>query len=72
MSLLAEHHDDLRREWSTLEAQWQSTRGQWQDNVAVRFEKQFWHPLDDCIPQLLRSMDEVDEILSRALRSLDQ
>jgi hypothetical protein len=71
MSLLAEQHDSLRSGWSVLEEQWQSTRGQWRDNVAARFEKQFWQQMEDCIPQLLRAMEEVDETLSRAFRSLD-
>lgn len=71
MSALAENSDSLRSEWSALESQWQSTRRQWRDNVATRFEKQFWQPFEDCIPELLRTMDEVDETLGRALRALD-
>ena len=71
MSLLAENHDSLRSEWSALESQWQATRYQWRDNIAVRFEKQFWQQIEDCIPQLLKAMDEVEETLSRAFRSLD-
>lgn len=71
MSVLAESHDSLRGEWSALEAQWQSTRGHWRDNVAARFEKEFWQQMENCIPQLLRTMDEVEETFNRAFRSLD-
>ena len=71
MTLLADNQDALRSDWSALESQWLSTRAQWRDNVAARFEKQFWQQMEDSIPQLLRAMDEVDEIFRQALRSLD-
>lgn len=72
MSVLTQNHDKLRSEWSTLETQWKSARRQWRDNVADRFEKQFWQPMEDCIPQLLRTIDEVEETLKQARKSLDR
>ena len=72
MTVLADTHDSLRSEWSALESQWQSARAQWRDSVATRFEKQFWQQMEDCIPQLLRVMDEAEETFRQAFRSLDQ
>ena len=70
MTVLGETHDSLQGEWSALESQWQSVSAQWRDNVAARFEKQFWQPMEDSIPQLLKSMDEVEETFRQAFRSL--
>ncbi|MCU1263947.1 MAG: hypothetical protein JWM21_265 [Acidobacteria bacterium] len=72
MGSLSEIHDDLRGEWSALEAQWHSTRSQWRDAVADRFEKEFWQEMEEGIPQFLRELEEVDQTLNQALRSLDR
>jgi hypothetical protein len=71
MTVLAETHDSLQGEWSALESHWQSVSAQWRDNVAARFEKQFWQPMEDSIPQLLRTIDEVEETFRQAFRSLE-
>lgn len=68
----SEVHDSLRSEWSALESQWHSTRSQWGDSVAKRFEKEFWREMEEGIPQFLRELEQVDETLNRALRSLDR
>jgi hypothetical protein len=72
MSSLSEVHDSLRSEWSVLESQWHSTRSQWRDGVADRFEKGFWREMEEGIPQFLRELEQVDETLNQALRSLDR
>jgi hypothetical protein len=71
MTLLGENHDSLQSEWSALESEWQSVRAQWRDRVAARFEKEFWQPMEVSIPQLLKTMDEVEETFRQAFRSLD-
>ena len=71
MAILADTHDNLRSEWSALESQWQSVSAEWRDNVGARFEKQFWQPMEDSIPQLLKTIDEVEETFRQAFRSLD-
>lgn len=72
MSSLSEVHDSLRSEWSALESQWHSTRSQWRDSVADRFEKEFWRAMEEDVPQFLRELEQVDETLNQALRSLDR
>jgi hypothetical protein len=72
MSTLADVHDNLRSEWSGLESQWHSTRRQWRDGVADRFEKDFWNEMEEGMPQFLREMEQVNETLNQALRSLDR
>jgi hypothetical protein len=70
MSSLSEIHDRLRHEWSALESQWHSTREQWDDVVGERFEKEFWHVLDEEIPNFLRDLQQLDDTLDQAFRRL--
>lgn len=72
MSSLSEVNASLRGEWSALESQWHSTRSQWRDSVADRFEKEFWRDIEEDVPKFLRELDQVDETLSQALRTLDR
>jgi hypothetical protein len=72
MSSIAELNDSLRGEWSALESQWHSTRSQWRDGVANRFEKEFWREMEEGVPKFLRELEQVDETLNQALRTLDR
>jgi len=57
-------------EWSRLEEQWLNTRREWRDEVAARFEREFWQPWKQDLPRLLRELDELEDTLDRALQSL--
>lgn len=72
MSSLSEVRNGLRSEWSALESQWRLTRSQWRDGVANSFEKESWHELEEGIPQFLRELEHVDEVLDQALRSVNR
>lgn len=68
MSGLTDSHDRLRGEWSALRHQWEDTRGEWRDGVGDRFERDFWQELDEEVPNLLKTLSELDEVLDAALR----
>jgi len=69
---LSEIHDSLRGEWSALESQWRSTRSVWRDAVADRFEKEFWHDMEEGVPQFLRELEQLDDVFNQAIRSLNR
>ena len=68
MSRLATIHDDMRAEWSRLQASWQAAREQWRDEVADSFERGRWQEWDKQAPAFLRALDELEEVMSSALR----
>jgi hypothetical protein len=70
MNSLSDAYDGLRGEWSALESQWQSTRAQWTDTVGGRFEKEFWNELEEAMPEFLRELQRVDDVLDQALSRL--
>ena len=72
MSRISDAHDNLRSEWSTIESQWQATRSGWRDGVGDQFEKLFWNEFEENVPQFLRSLDELNDTLERALQALSR
>jgi hypothetical protein len=71
MSMLREVYDRLQGEWGGLQNQWSSTRGQWRDSVGDRFEREFWMRWEIEVPRLLKSVDDLEEVLDQALRNTD-
>ncbi|MDW7652363.1 MAG: hypothetical protein SCK29_12930 [Bacillota bacterium] len=53
----------LKKEWLFLRGVWQATREHWQDEVAERFEQQFWNRWDREVPGTLVGMQELEEVL---------
>lgn len=67
---MSNHFEQLQGEWSLLQERWHVTRQEWQDTVAAQFEREFWEQWEAHLPALLRELDELDDSLDRALRSL--
>ncbi len=68
MSGLSEIYGDMQAEWSRLQASWQATREQWRDEVADSFERGRWQEWDKQAPAFLRALEELEEVMSSALR----
>jgi hypothetical protein len=68
MSRLKDTHDDLRAAWANIGERWEDTRREWRDAVGDRFEREVWDDFEGAIPEVLRSMLELDEVLTNALR----
>lgn len=62
---------ELSVAWRALVGQWTATRSHWADAIAVEFEEQYWTELQQQTNDLVRAAEQLDEILSRALRSVD-
>lgn len=68
---MSDSYERIRGEWSQLTGQWRATRKEWQDSVAARFEKEYWTSWEDQFPKLLRELNELEETIDKALRSLN-
>jgi hypothetical protein len=60
----------LSAEWSLFEHQWHTTRRDWRDAVAERFENEFWKQWEAEFAPLLRELNELEDSMDLALRSL--
>jgi hypothetical protein len=57
-------------EWSRLKEQWDATRVDWRDDVAKRFEKDFWQSWETEVPKFLCELHELEDTLDQALNSM--
>ncbi len=60
----------LQNCWKFLEQKWRDLCGSWDDSVRRRFEREFWDELGRTVPETLQAMAQLEEILSRARRSV--
>jgi hypothetical protein len=68
MGRIGETSSDLSTHWRTLQAQWEQTRAQWRDEIGELFEREYWQPLEENMPRLLRSIDSLDQVVEQGLR----
>ena len=71
MSKLSQIHDELRADWSKLQACWQETRGQWHDEVADDFERRRCQEWEQRVPEFLHALEDLEETARRALRETE-
>ncbi len=71
MSKLRDVEDELRAQWSSLQAHWHTTRRTWRDGVAERFEREFWHDCEQTMQQYLKRLDEMGNTFEQTERHLE-
>ncbi|MEA2599535.1 MAG: hypothetical protein QOF89_527 [Acidobacteriota bacterium] len=62
---------ELSAAWRMLAGQWAVTRSHWADAIAAEFEGRYWTELQQQTNDLIRTAEQLDETLARALRSVD-
>lgn len=60
----------LQAHWQVLRQQWQATCALWRDQARHSFNRQFWKEWERTVPTALRAMEELDQVLSQARRSV--
>lgn len=68
MSRLGNVHEEMRAEWARLQECWQTTREQWDDEVAESFERGRWQEWEAQVPEFLRALEDLEDVVARALR----
>jgi hypothetical protein len=58
----------LRQAEVRLRAEWGRTAEVWRDEVAARFTKQYWSPLEQSIERYISSIEELEQALSEVER----
>jgi len=71
MSNFDQSSEELSAKWSSLQSQWSQCRGTWNDEVADRFERDFWSDWQSALPEALRVFKALEEALVRAEKGLE-
>lgn len=66
MSNFEDIKTNLRAELISLRSQWLATRQTWRDPVGDRFEKDFWHPIEEQASCYLRALEKLSELLKQS------
>lgn len=56
--------EDLAAEWGHLVRTWEEARSVWRDQVAVRFERDVWRPVEAEVLSFLRNARDVCAVIS--------
>lgn len=68
MSQIGETSSAISTHWRALQRQWEQTRPQWRDKIGDLFERDYWDPLEENLPRLLRALDVLDQVIEQGLR----
>ncbi len=66
MSRFERPSEAASRGWANLQHQWQGTRDSWNDEVAARFEREFWSEWEGAVPQTIELLRALEEALDAA------
>lgn len=67
MSEINDAADRLKGAWSGLQDHWHTAKEHWRDAVGETFERTVWNEWEQEIPGLLKSLEDLDEILGQAI-----
>lgn len=56
----------LQAAWEGVQAAWQAARGVWRDEVALRFEREFWTDTESAVEDVLRRLDDLEDTIAGA------
>ena len=70
MSNLRQHWEHLYQRQRAMQQQWQRTREAWDDAGSQRFERQYWHELDQSMNATLKALDQLAQIVDQAQRNV--
>jgi uncharacterized protein YukE len=70
MSKLAEIHEEIHGEWSSLLDSWQEAQAVWKDAVATQFAKRFLSQWEAEMPTFLSALESLEAELQDAQREL--
>lgn len=71
MSMIGDMEQEFRAAYGELRDCWYATRSGWRDDVALRFEREFWRDWEEEAPRLLASMPDIDDLVSTALQQTE-
>jgi hypothetical protein len=61
----------LSDQWSRLQQQWTQCRDEWNDDVARRFEREFWEAWQGLLPSAVAMFQAMEEAIEQAERETD-
>ena len=56
----------LQVAWEHLQATWEAARDVWRDEVAQRFEREFWMETESTVEDVLRRLDHLEDSIAGA------
>jgi uncharacterized protein YukE len=57
----------IRGAWSSLQSEWSTAREHWRDAMGEQFERSVWQSWEQEVPQLIKVLEELDEVLDQAI-----
>jgi hypothetical protein len=67
VSEISEAAESLSGAWSGLCGRWHDAREHWRDAIGDSFERRLWQEWEAEMPQLLRALNDLNEVLSQAV-----
>lgn len=55
----------LQRAWDSLQGAWAGARDTWCDEVAERFEREFWTETEATVHDVLRRLADLEDAIAR-------
>lgn len=72
MSQISDLEQDLSLSWRNLQNEWTEVRSEWRDEVAARFEDEWWSELESEMPQLIESVSQLNQVFRQAQMLLSE
>lgn len=70
MASLTNSRAQLDQAWHSFSRRWEQTRGVWADQTGAAFEQRYWTPLAGQVPANLQAMQNIGELLDKALAAV--
>uniref|UniRef100_A0A7V3NTU9 Uncharacterized protein n=1 Tax=candidate division WOR-3 bacterium TaxID=2052148 RepID=A0A7V3NTU9_UNCW3 len=67
--MLRPYYDQLGVIWQASQDRWKSLSEEWKDPVGSYFYKNFWQPWEEEMPQALKALANLVEVLEQAERT---
>lgn len=70
MAAMSRHLEELSEAWNRAKQQWEVARQAWRDEAAQDFEQQYWGPLEQHVPQVVKALEDLRSEAERVLAQL--
>ena len=68
MSRFGRPSEEAAAQWASLQRQWSLAREGWNDEVALRFEREFWSEWQSVMPQTVELLRDLEAAMENADR----